>query len=87
MILSAIELVLFIFPIIIILAFLFILLMSGNSKNNRTTKQFVYNKKDGTITIDNTKYTVKDNKIFDIKTNSEVGYLDNDKAIFDVKKN
>lgn len=91
LILSAIEIVLFIFPIIIILAFLFILLVPGmvpgNSKNNRTTKQFVYNKKDDTITIDKTKYAVKDNKIFDIKTNKEVGYLDNDKAIFDVKRN
>ena len=83
---SMTELIFFLFPLAIFLGFL-LLVLSGNFgqqniQNGKSTTQFKINKKDNTITVNNVKYLVNDNRLFDIKTKKEVGYIENDKVIF-----
>lgn len=95
LILSVVEIGLFILPVFIVLAILFLLFgarganglgRSVGSKNSKPT-QFKSNNQNNTITVGNMKYYVKDNKVFDINTNIEVGHLENDKVIFHIKEN
>lgn len=83
---SILELLFFLLPLAIFIGFL-LLIGGGTFRNGKATTQFKFNKDDNTITVNNVKYLVKDNKIFDIKTNKEVGHLEKDKAIFDIKTN
>lgn len=89
------ELLCFLFPLALFVGFL--ILTSGGSSNNNTKRSNVASSqyysgnvkktiKKETIKIDDKEYIVKDDILFDIKTKEEVGYLDNDKAVFEIKK-
>lgn len=91
LILSLIQIGLFTLPITVILAILLLVFgLSGlgglgDLKNGKSTAKFKSDK-NNIITVGNMKYFVKDGKVFDIKTNKEVGRLEKDKVIFDIKR-
>lgn len=70
MVYSFFELICFLLPLCILICFI---LLAINGKNNN---------KSNTITINDRKYLVKGNRLFDYKTNAEVGYLDGNKIVF-----
>lgn len=81
---TLIESVLFILPILFI-GFLGSAIKGGtknaSAKGNKTYTQNKLNNGNITITVGNETYLLKDNKLFDITTNKEIGYLDNGQVI------
>lgn len=89
-ILSIIELLFFVLPFVIIIC-IFGLLAGGkfgatNKANYKPVKEYKYNKTDSTILANNKKYSVKGNKLYDIQSNKEVGYLEGEKVFIDTKE-
>lgn len=81
---TLIEIILFILPILFI-GFLGSAIKGGtknaSAKDNKTYTQNKSNNGNITITVGNETYLLKDNKLFDITTNKEIGYLDNGQVI------
>ena len=82
-ILTLIELIAFIIPIILFIALLLSIMKSGNIKSNSTTKNYNIDKRNNTITIGNKKYLLEDDKIIDNDLHKQVGHLEKDKVIHD----
>lgn len=92
---TLIESLFFILPIILFIGFLGSAIKGGtenasakdnktymqNKLNNKTYTQNKLNNGNITITVGNETYLLKDNKLFDITTNKEIGYLDNGQVI------
>lgn len=82
---SLIESLFFILPIVLFSGFLRSATKAetanASAKNNKTYTQYELNKKNATINVGNEIYRLKDNKLFDITTNKEIGYLDNGNVI------
>ena len=94
---TLIESLIFILPIFLFIGFLGSAIKGGSenasAKDNKTYRQnklnngnitYTQNKLNNgniTITVGNETYLLKDNKLFDITTNEEIGYLDNGQVI------
>lgn len=82
---TLIEILLFILPIFLFIGFLGAATKGGpknaSAKDNKTYTQNKSNNGNITITVGNETYLLKDNKLFDITTNKEIGYLDNGQVI------
>ena len=78
---TLIEIIVFILPIFLCIGFLRLAAKGGttnaSAQNNKTYTQNKLNNGNITITVGNETYLLKDNKLFDITTNKEIGYLDN----------
>ena len=82
---TLIESLFFILPIFLFIGFLGSATKGGtanaSAKNNKTYTQNKLNNGNITITVGNETYLLKANKLFDITTNKEIGYLDNGQVI------
>lgn len=84
-----VELVFFMLPIMLFILILMVIMSNGGGigrhRNLKSTTEFKYDKYKNTILVGNEEYSVKDNKLFDMKTKEEVGVLDKDTVIFYTK--
>ena len=80
-ILALIELTAFFIPIIILTVFLLVIMKSGNLKIKSKTRNYKINKGKSMITINNREYQLQGNKIIDVSSHKEIGYLEEGEVI------
>ena len=80
-ILALIELTAFFIPIIILAAFVLVIMKSGNLKIKSKTRDYKIDKSKNMITINNRKYQLQCNKIIDVISHKEIGYLEEGEVI------